>query len=526
MAATFLQENAMPTNSYITPERRLTLDSILGMCQEFKRHHGAWPRVTASSEDFAVAGVQGVSGADIERALRTQSNGLAEDPDFAEMLSLVFLRGGWDVNISFIDPECCKRLPDEHLGRLVDSLHLEGSRQSRELDGATSTIWANLPLDAGWRTGHSARAPVTDEMIAYIGLSGMIYGNDTATIREHYYLQVIPNGRIYMKYSTILGSRYVGTISIEQLEGLRQRLVDQAEDIRAGVGAAPSGKQAAPAPPALTIVQELALITVVDGKLQLPKQQLSNYDDISRLIAKAGGRYVTGRKQFVFDAGIDCADVLRRLVAGETVNFQQEYQFFATPEAKAIEAIKEVEKALGTLRGKRVLEPSAGEGALANVARRMGADVVAIEAWNVNAIKLRAKGYDVIERDFLSVTPEEIGTFDAILANPPFTKNQDIQHAMHMFQFIRPGGALSIIMSTAWLEGKTKAHAQFKEFLATQNVTVRQIEAGAFKESGTPVPTVRLDFRKVNVPRAAEDFQYESAPEPVVEQEEFALTMQ
>jgi hypothetical protein len=331
MAATFLQENAMPTNSYITPERRLTLDSILGMCQEFKRHHGAWPRVTASSEDFAVAGVQGVSGADIERALRTQSNGLAEDPDFAEMLSLVFLRGGWDVNISFIDPECCKRLPDEHLGRLVDSLHLEGSRQSRELDGATSTIWANLPLDAGWRTGHSARAPVTDEMIAYIGLSGMIYGNDTATIREHYYLQVIPNGRIYMKYSTILGSRYVGTISTEQLEGLRQRLVDQAEDIRAGVGAAPSGKQAAPAPPALTIVQELALITVVDGKLQLPKQQLSNYDDISRLIAKAGGRYVTGRKQFVFDAGIDCADVLRRLVAGETVNFQQEYQFFATP---------------------------------------------------------------------------------------------------------------------------------------------------------------------------------------------------
>lgn len=516
----------MPTTPYITPDRRLTLDTILGMCQEFKRHHGAWPRVTASYDDFAAARVHGVSGADIERALRTQGNGLADDPDFAEMRSLAFLRGGWDVNISFIDPEFCKRMPDEQLARLVDSLHLEGSLQGQALADGISTIWVDLPLETDWRTGHTARVPVSDELTAYVGLSGLIYGNDIATIRERYYLQVIPNGRLYMKYSTILGSRYVGTISPEKLEGLRQRLVGQGEEIRAGARAAPAAAKAVPAPAALTLAQELALMTVVDGKLQLPKQQLAHYDDISRLMGKAGGRYVTGRKQFIFDAGIDCTDVLRRLVAGETVNFQQEYQFFATPEAKAIEAAKEVERTLGTLRGKRILEPSAGEGALANVARRMGGDVVAIEAWSVNAIKLRAQGYDVIERDFLSVTPEEIGTFDAILANPPFTRNQDIQHAMHMFQFIRPGGALSIIMSTGWLEGKTKAHAQFKEFLATQDVAVTAIEAGAFAASGTTVPTVRLDFSNVNVPRAAEDFQYECAPEAAAEEEQFALTMQ
>lgn len=514
----------MPTTSYITPDRRLTLDSIMGMCQGFKRHHGTWPRVTASADDFAAAGVHGVSGADIERALRTQSNGLAEDPDFAEMRSLVFLRGGWDVNISFIDPENCKRMPDEQLARLIDSLHLEGSPQGLALDAARPTIWVDLSLETGWRTGHSARAQVSDELIAYVGLSGLIYGNDMATIRDRYYLQVIPNGRLYMKYSTILGSRYVGTISAEKLEGLRRRLVGQAEQIRAG--AAPAAKSAAPAPVALTIAQELALMTVVDGKLQLPKQQLAHYDDISRRLTNAGGRYVTGRKQFVFDEGIDCAAVLARLVAGESVNFQQEYQFFATPEAKAVEAVKEIGKTLGTLQGRRILEPSAGEGALANVARRMGADVITIEAWNVNAIKLRAQGYDVIERDFLSVTPAEIGQFDAVLANPPFTRNQDILHTMHMFQFIRPGGALSVIMSTAWLEGKTKAHRQFKEFLETQDVTVTAIEAGAFKESGTTVATVRLDFREVNVPRAAEDFQYESAPEVAEQEEEFALMMQ
>lgn len=518
----------MPTTPYITPDRRLTLDSILGMCLEFKRHHGAWPRVTASADDFAAAGVQGVSGADIERALRTQSNGLAEDPTFQEMNRLAFANGGWDVNISFIDPEHCRRMPEDQLQRLIDSMFVR-----RDLDMPTATkpaghLWVQLPNEASWRTGNTAYAPISAEMIAYIEARGMIYGSGESTIPTEYFLTVIPNGRMYLKYNRIIGSRYIGTVSEEQLESLRLRMVAEgaAEHATAAIKAKRPNTATAVEPVALTLAQELALMTVVDGKLQLPKQQLAHYDDISRLIGKAGGRYVTGRKQFVFDAGIDCTDVLRRLVAGETVNFRQEYQFFATPEAKAIEAVKEVENTLGTLRGKRVLEPSAGEGALANVARRMGADVVAIEAWNVNAIKLRAQGYDVIERDFLSVTPEEIGTFDAILANPPFTKNQDIQHAMHMFQFIRPGGALSIIMSTAWLEGKTKAHSQFKEFLATQDVKVMAIEAGAFKESGTPVPTVRLDFREVNVPRAAVDFQYEIAPEAVAEEKEFALTMQ
>ena len=344
----------------------------------------------------------------------------------------------------------------------------------------------------------------------------MVYGSDLATIQNEYFLSVIDNGRIYLKYNRIIGSRYVGTMSEEKLEQLRMRLVEEGEATRAAPaktsrpGAAPAP---APAPARLTIEQELALLTVDGAKLQLPKQQLVHYDDISQRLGKAGGRYTTGRtKYFVFDEGVDCGELLRRLVAGETVNFQQEYQFFATPEGMAVEAAEKIRSTLGTLRGKRGLEPSAGTGALANVARKMGADMVVIEAWNVNAIKLRAQGYGVIERDFLTVTPEEIGTFDFVLANPPFTRNQDIQHVMHMLQFIRPGGALSVIMSTGWLEGKTKVHAQFKEFLGTQDVTVTAIEAGAFKESGTVVPTVRLDFRDVNVPRAAERLPLPGGP--------------
>jgi predicted RNA methylase len=517
----------MPTEPFITSDRHLTLKDILGYCEEFKRHHGRWPHVTATEADFLAAGMHGLSGSQIERALRTSSNGLDEDPEFRMIRYLAFANGGWDVNIQFIDPEHCKRMPGGRLQRLADSMHVHPAVDRPAAPRPAGHIWVQLPVESKWRTGHSTYAPVSEELIDYIEARGMIYGSDLATIQNEYFLSVIENGRIYLKYNRIIGSRYVGTMSEEQLGQLRARLVEEGEAAReAPAVTSRPGAAAAPAPARLTVEQELALLIVDGAKLQLPKQQLQHYDEISRRMGKAGGRYVTGRRQFVFDDGVDCADLLRRLVAGETVNFRQEYQFFATPEGKAVEAAEQIRSTLGTLRGKRGLEPSAGTGALANVARGMGADMVVIEAWNVNAIKLRAQGYDVIERDFLSVTPEEIGTFDFVLANPPFARNQDIQHVMHMLQFIRPGGALSVIMSTAWLEGKTKAHAQFKEFLATQEVTVTAIEAGAFKESGTVVPTVRLDFRDVNVPRAAEDFHYQVDQEQVEEEEPFALAMQ
>jgi len=516
----------MPTQPFITPDRRLTLNDILGYCQQFKQYHGRWPRVTSTADDFLVAGMQGLSGADIERALRTSTNGLADDPEFQDIRRLAFANGGWDVSIQFIDPEICRRMADDGLQRLVNSIHVRRELDSRTATRPADSVWVHLPLESNWRTGHSAYAPVSNELIEYIEARGMVYGSEKASIPNEYYLEVIPNGRIYLKYNRIIGSKYVGTVSDEQLEQLRARLVGEAATERARQSSTSTVSVAAPTPVKLTIEQELALLTVSGSKLQLPVQQLQHYDEISQRLGKAGGRYITGRnKHFAFDEGIDCADLLRRLVTGETVNFQQEYQFFATPEVKAVEAVEEICKTLGTVRGKRGLEPSAGTGALANVARQMGADMVVIEAWNVNAIKLRAQGYDVIERDFLSVTPEEIGTFDFVLANPPFTRNQDIQHVMHMLQFIRPGGALSVITSTSWLDGKTKAHAQFKEFLATQDVTVTAIEAGAFQESGTGVPTVRLDFRDVNVPRAAEDFHYED-PQTGEEEETFALTMQ
>lgn len=477
----------MSASPFIHAHRKLSLRDIIGFCQEFKRYHQCWPRVTSTYIDFEEAGIQGLCGADLQAALRHAQNGLADDPEFQEMRRLAFRHGGWDISLSFINPEYCKQMPADYLVSTVASVTAFAPQSG-------SGMWVNLPLE--WKVPARVHVAITDIVSSYIGEFGMIYGSDPQTIEREYYLSVIPNGRLYFQYHRILGSRYVGEITAEMLNSLRTRLEYEASCVAAAKPGQKVGPQIA-----LSIEQELAKLEVHAGRVLLPGQILLHYAEIKRRLEDAGGRYVVGKKEFVFEPGIDCREILSRLVKGESINFQQEYQFFATPPDRAEEVVEEVRWTLGTLEGKRILEPSAGDGALADVARRYGAEVVTIEKWNVNAIKLRNKGYAVIERDFLSVTPEEIGLFDAVIANPPFAKGQDIEHVQHMFRFIKPGGAMSVIMSPGWVASNNRKHEQFREFLETQDVTMTRIEAGAFKTSGTEVPTLRLDFRNCNAQR-------------------------
>lgn len=225
--------------------------------------------------------------------------------------------------------------------------------------------------------------------------------------------------------------------------------------------------------------------------LKLPAEHLANYAKIKALVSTAGGKY-NNKGYFSFPEGIDPVAVQQLLLGGSVVNDKKDFQFFATPRAEATDLCDRA----GPLQGKRVLEPSAGDGALADIARERGADVVVIENWGVNVSKLKAKGYDVIEKDFLQVTPEDIGLFDVILANPPFSKNQDIDHVRHMMGFLEPGGVLSVITSQAWERGTQKKQLAFAEFLKEIGAEVVPVAAGAFKESGTDVPTFKIVIEK------------------------------
>jgi hypothetical protein len=107
---------------------------------------------------------------------------------------------------------------------------------------------------------------------------------------------------------------------------------------------------------------------------------------------------------------------------------------FFTSEAVAARVAEKAEIGSGHL----VLEPSAGQGALAAFARDRGAHVTCVEIQPGLAHELRVlHGYeDVVEADFLKLDPAHFVPFDRIVMNPPFDRGRDCDHVRHAYDFL------------------------------------------------------------------------------------------
>lgn len=87
----------------------------------------------------------------------------------------------------------------------------------------------------------------------------------------------------------------------------------------------------------------------------------------------------------------------------------------------------------GVERGMRVLEPSAGLGALALPMRAASADVRCIELSPSRTEWLRRAGLTVTQADFLQVPSSD--SHDLALMNPPYENGQDTNHVLHALKF-------------------------------------------------------------------------------------------
>lgn len=383
---------------------------------------------------------------------------------------------------------------DQHLA-LLGNLHFKFMKLGQNLD--PKTLWVDF--DSDMRDNIYLRAGVGRAVLqgslfplAYLKLTpameevikgNCIYPDVTS---DKYYLS-IEGGRLRVRYQHIIGSRLVCELSKSMVSAITTCLASQLMEYAAKH--APAAK-AAPAN-SDAVIGELRLLSVVGDKILLPTTHLHEYAAIKSMLLKAGGKY-NSRGYFQFPVGIDPDAVLSGLTNGQALNVRKETQSFFTPRPQAEQVCRAVAPA-----GKRIFEPSAGNGALVDEALRQGArEVVMVENFPANAHMLRQKGYAVIEQDFLSITPQETGMFDAVVANPPFTKGQDIAHVMHMWGFVKPGGVLSAIMSATWKDGSQRKQVEFASFLSDHGATVTEIEAGAFKESGTGVKTLHVVVRK------------------------------
>lgn len=157
------------------------------------------------------------------------------------------------------------------------------------------------------------------------------------------------------------------------------------------------------------------------------------------------------------------------------------YQLFQTPPELAVRMVASI----NVRSGQRVLEPSAGLGRLLD-ALPQGCDAVAIEMASQCAGELfrqERAGVRILQRDFLTVQPAELGLFDAVTMNPPFRRGADVLHIMHARDFLRNNGRLAALCLDT---------SQRETVLRPLAATWEKIEAGTFGKEGTRVPTVLL----------------------------------
>lgn len=224
-----------------------------------------------------------------------------------------------------------------------------------------------------------------------------------------------------------------------------------------------------------------------ETSLQLPQQlDRALYVEVNDVITGIGGEWKRGLKRHVFD--FDPRPLIETVVAtGVGVNRKLAFQSFYTPPTLANDLVMYADLKTDEMT---VLEPSCGDARLADTATRKGHRKNAITCYDIDPFAIRiatAKGYRAREVDFLAVAPEP--TFDRVVMNPPFTKDQDVKHVLHAYRFLKPGGRLVSITSNHWTFAKTKANEQFRHFL--REVGADDIDLGprAFEESGTSVAT-------------------------------------
>jgi len=229
----------------------------------------------------------------------------------------------------------------------------------------------------------------------------------------------------------------------------------------------------------------LANSRIEDLRLYLPPGQLDRklYVDVNKVLEAIGGKWNRKEKAHLFET--PPADILEEiLLTGEYTNQRKEYDFFETPEALA----KQLVDMAGIISGESVLEPSAGRGAIAK--HMPGCDCIELE--EKNRKYLYDEGFYLVGDDFLLCQQK----YDVIVANPPFSKQKDIDHVTHMINLANRQ-VVSIVSASILFRDNKKTTA-FRELVDSLGGEITPLPDKSFSESGTNVRTcvVCVDTRR------------------------------
>lgn len=184
--------------------------------------------------------------------------------------------------------------------------------------------------------------------------------------------------------------------------------------------------------------------------------------------------------------------------------------FFPTPAA----VVEQMIAAAQLKPGLDVLEPSAGEGAIASAIMASGfglvPDCVEVDPDRADTLRDLLPPGAVIAMDFLSMHAEP--EYDRILMNPPFGKGAGIQHVIHALRFLKPGGRLVCILGIGMEYREDGPTRHLRGLMEAWDATTTRLPSGSFRPSGTNVEAVMIAVTKPILALPAPSSDIEDGP--------------
>ncbi len=251
-------------------------------------------------------------------------------------------------------------------------------------------------------------------------------------------------------------------------------------------------------PPSLEAIEVIRSCSWFDLHLTLPARRLTKplYAEVKRVLTALGAEWSTPQQAFVFDYRF--AEKLSAVLDGrENLPARNPSAFFPTPPNLAA-TVLELSTGLKALpQGARILEPSAGRGALIDAALAIRPDLKfeTCENDSFHREYLTARGISVIGEDFMDLS-EIREPFAGVIMNPPFALEADkfawLSHIEKAIRLLAPGGVLIAILPEAAANRATARIADWRKRVEALGGVFVENPKDAFKESGTLVKTFTL----------------------------------
>lgn len=234
------------------------------------------------------------------------------------------------------------------------------------------------------------------------------------------------------------------------------------------------------------VIDILEQSRIEENRLYLPDIQLERklYISVDKVLKMAGGKWNRSKKAHLFSE--DVGDTIDNIVLlGEICDINKELQYFPTPRSVVNTLIDMAD----IQEGESVLEPSAGTGAIAFALAKRGYTPTVVEIHPPFALLL-SDTFDTIERDFIEWSKQIDYKYDKIVANPPFTRQQDVDHVISMIDICC--GRVVSVMSASVLFRDNKKTVDFRDHIEHLGGRFIDLPENSFKESGTMVNTCIL----------------------------------